>query len=216
MYVFQLLDHYACNGACILFLCIFESLALGWLFGTSARVCARVLVSESDSVCHRLWPGTINNLSSLFTDTNQSWLQPARLCVCQVHSSCSTSSTTCAVWQQTGSLSSAGVTSLPCCPWWVWIYSWITLLVFAPACNLWPLSKLNMTQCLFFPQTCFICSLVWYQPLTFNRSYTYPNWAHVLGWGLALSSILFIPGWALYKLATGTGSLREVGYLNYQ
>lgn len=66
MYVFQLLDHYACNGACILFLCIFESLALGWLFGMSACVRARVLVSEFDSACHRLWPGTINHLPSLF------------------------------------------------------------------------------------------------------------------------------------------------------
>lgn len=144
MYVFQLLDHYACNGACVLFLGISESLALGWLFGMSACVCARVLVSESDSVCHRLGPGTINNLPSLFlkcgkfTDTNQSWLQPAHLSVCKVHSSCSTSSKTCPVWLQTGSLSSAGVTSLPCCPWWVWIYSRIPLSVFTPACNLWP------------------------------------------------------------------------------
>lgn len=65
-----------------------------------------------------------------------------------------------------------------------------------------------------FVQTCFICSLVWYQPLTFNRSYTYPTWAYVLGWSLALSSILLVPGCALYKLATGTGTLREVGYRN--
>ncbi|XP_035760171.1 sodium- and chloride-dependent betaine transporter-like, partial [Neolamprologus brichardi] len=33
MFVFQLLDYYACNGACILFLCVFETLALGWIFG---------------------------------------------------------------------------------------------------------------------------------------------------------------------------------------
>lgn len=36
MYVFQLFDYYACNGACILFLCVFESLALGWMFGRYA------------------------------------------------------------------------------------------------------------------------------------------------------------------------------------
>ncbi|XP_036977157.1 sodium- and chloride-dependent GABA transporter 2-like [Acanthopagrus latus] len=33
MYTFQLFDYYACNGACILFMSVFESLALAWLFG---------------------------------------------------------------------------------------------------------------------------------------------------------------------------------------
>ncbi|RXN15627.1 sodium- and chloride-dependent GABA transporter 2-like protein [Labeo rohita] len=32
MYVFQLFDYYACNGACVLFLSVFESLAIGWIF----------------------------------------------------------------------------------------------------------------------------------------------------------------------------------------
>jgi len=35
MYVFQLFDYYACNGACVLFLSVFESLAMGWIFGES-------------------------------------------------------------------------------------------------------------------------------------------------------------------------------------
>lgn len=34
MFVFQLFDYYACNGACILFLCVFETLSMGWVFGT--------------------------------------------------------------------------------------------------------------------------------------------------------------------------------------
>ncbi|MEQ2167581.1 hypothetical protein GOODEAATRI_005491 [Goodea atripinnis] len=55
----------------------------------------------------------------------------------------------------------------------------------------------------------FVCSLVQYQPLTFNRWYTYPSWAYVLGWVLALSSIMLVPGWALYKLATGSGTPRQ-------
>lgn len=33
MFLFQLFDYYACNGACILFLCVFEVLAMGRLFG---------------------------------------------------------------------------------------------------------------------------------------------------------------------------------------
>ncbi|XP_063350214.2 sodium- and chloride-dependent GABA transporter 2-like [Pelmatolapia mariae] len=55
----------------------------------------------------------------------------------------------------------------------------------------------------------FICSLIEYQPLTFNRWYIYPSWAYVLGWILALSSILLVPGCALYKLGTGTGTLSQ-------
>lgn len=39
MYVFQMFDYYACNGGCILFLCMFESLALGWIFGENGYQC---------------------------------------------------------------------------------------------------------------------------------------------------------------------------------
>lgn len=59
-------------------------------------------------------------------------------------------------------------------------------------------------------QVLFICSLVEYQHLTFNRWYVYPGWVHVLGWLLALSSIVLVPVWALLQICTGTGSLREV------
>lgn len=67
---------------------------------------------------------------------------------------------------------------------------------------------------LLFSQTAFICSLVWYQPLTFNRWYVYPAWAYVLGWVLAVSSILLVPGLALYKVATGSGNLIQVGSID--
>ncbi|XP_035479254.1 sodium- and chloride-dependent GABA transporter 2-like [Scophthalmus maximus] len=123
MYVFQMFDYYACNGACILFLCVFETLALGWVFGVE-----------------RLY-GIIKDMTGV----------------------------------------SANPFFKVC-----WLY-------------LTPLVSLGS----------FIFSLVEYQPLTFNRWYVYPDWAYVLGWLLALSSILLVPGWALYKLGTGTGSLRQ-------
>ncbi|KAM9812595.1 sodium- and chloride-dependent GABA transporter 2-like isoform 3-T3 [Syngnathus typhle] len=95
MYVFQIFDYYACNGTCLLFLCVFQIMAVGWIFGAE-RLC------------------------SIITD---------------------------------------------------------------------------MT--------------VEYQPLTFNRWYVYPTWAYVSGWMMALSSILLVPGWALYKLSTATGTLSQ-------
>ncbi|KAM9359164.1 sodium- and chloride-dependent GABA transporter 2-like [Symphorus nematophorus] len=123
MYVFQLFDYYACNGACILFLCVFESLSLGWLFGA-------------------------DRLYAIIKDMTGMHANPFfKIC---------------------------------------WLY-------------LTPLVSL----------VTFICSLVWYQPLTFNRWYIYPNWVYVIGWLLALSSILIVPGVALHRLATGTGTLSQ-------
>ncbi|XP_042342856.1 sodium- and chloride-dependent GABA transporter 2-like [Plectropomus leopardus] len=123
MYLFQLFEYYACNGACILFPCLFETLAVGWIFGAE-----------------RLY-GIIKDMT--------------------------------------------GVNANP-----FFKICWLFLT---------PLVSLGS----------FICSLIEYQPLTFNRWYVYPTWAYVLGWVLALSSILLVPGWALYKLGTGAGNLGQ-------
>lgn len=56
-----------------------------------------------------------------------------------------------------------------------------------------------------------IYSVVQYQPLTYDRTYVYPVWANVFGWMLTLSSILWIPGTAIYVLARSEGnSIGEV------
>lgn len=123
MYVFQLFDYYASNGGCILFLCVFEVLALGWLFGAE-------------------------RLSNIIKDMTGVTVNPFfKIC---------------------------------------WLY-------------LTPLMCLGA----------FISSLVWYTPLVYNHWYIYPTWAIVLGWILALSSTLFVPGFALYMLGTSTGSLKQ-------
>ncbi|XP_061916042.1 sodium- and chloride-dependent GABA transporter 2-like [Entelurus aequoreus] len=123
MYIFQVFDYYACNGACILFLSGFETLAIGWIFGAE-----RLYAIIADMTGERANP--------FF-----------RIC---------------------------------------WLY-------------LTPIVSLGS----------FLCSLVEYQPLTFNRWYVYPTWAYVMGWIMALSSILLVPGWALYKLSTATGNLSQ-------
>uniref|UniRef100_A0A672J5I3 Transporter n=1 Tax=Salarias fasciatus TaxID=181472 RepID=A0A672J5I3_SALFA len=55
----------------------------------------------------------------------------------------------------------------------------------------------------------FLFHVVNYKPLTYNTVYTYPLWGEVLGWALALSSMLCIPLTVLYKLLRCKGSLRE-------
>ncbi|XP_077396249.1 sodium- and chloride-dependent GABA transporter 3-like [Festucalex cinctus] len=123
MFVFQIFDYYACSGTCLLFLCVFKSLAMGWIFGTE-RLC--VIIADM----------TGERPNPFF-----------KIC---------------------------------------WRY-------------LTPLVSLGS----------FIYSLVDYKPLTFNRWYVYPTWAYVMGWMMALSSILLVPGWALYKLSTAKGTLSQ-------
>ncbi|XP_073707200.1 uncharacterized protein [Garra rufa] len=123
MYVFQLFDYYACNGACVLFLSVFESLAMGWIFGAE-------------------------RMFDIIEDMTKSR------------------------------------------PNYMFMLCWKYLT---------PLVSL----------VSFVISLVEYTPLTFNRWYVYPDWAYALGWLLALSSIVLVPGWALGQLFAGKGSLKQ-------
>lgn len=58
-------------------------------------------------------------------------------------------------------------------------------------------------------QAIFIFSLVTYTPLTYNE-YSYPVWGQVIGWVMALSSIMCIPGVMIFKVMTIEGTLQEV------
>nr|CAB3266325.1 sodium- and chloride-dependent creatine transporter 1-like [Phallusia mammillata] len=51
-----------------------------------------------------------------------------------------------------------------------------------------------------------IFTLVGHKPLTYNRTYEYPWWGLAFGWMLALSSMLCIPAYAIYKLAVTPGN----------
>uniref|UniRef100_A0A4W6FKP9 Transporter n=1 Tax=Lates calcarifer TaxID=8187 RepID=A0A4W6FKP9_LATCA len=64
----------------------------------------------------------------------------------------------------------------------------------------------------FTPATCigtFAFSLIKYTPLKYNNEYVYPWWGYVIGWLLALSSMVCIPLWMVYKISTTQGTLRE-------
>uniref|UniRef100_A0A8C9W369 Transporter n=1 Tax=Scleropages formosus TaxID=113540 RepID=A0A8C9W369_SCLFO len=40
--------------------------------------------------------------------------------------------------------------------------------------------------------------------------YVFPGWSNVVGWGVAMSSMLFVPGYAIYKFLTVPGTFKEV------
>ena len=58
-------------------------------------------------------------------------------------------------------------------------------------------------------QGIFIFSLVSYKPLEYN-DYKYPVWGQVIGWCMAISSIVCIPGYMIFKFVTTEGTLSEV------
>uniref|UniRef100_A0A3P8WU48 Transporter n=1 Tax=Cynoglossus semilaevis TaxID=244447 RepID=A0A3P8WU48_CYNSE len=55
----------------------------------------------------------------------------------------------------------------------------------------------------------FLFHLINYKPLTYNNEYVYPWWGEVIGWCLALSSMLCIPVSFLYRLCRAKGTFKE-------
>eukprot|EP00064_Thunnus_orientalis_P011682 superscaffoldBa00001709_g11713 len=123
MYVFQLFDYYAASGMCLLFMAIFETVCIAWVYGAD-----RFYDNIEDMIGYR--PGPYIK------------------------------------------------------------YCWL----------------------FFTPATCigtFAFSLIKYTPLKYNNEYVYPWWGYVIGWLLALSSMVCIPLWMVYKISTTQGTLRE-------
>lgn len=61
-------------------------------------------------------------------------------------------------------------------------------------------------------QGTFAFSLIKYTPLKYNNEYVYPWWGYAIGWLLALSSMVCIPLWMVYKIGTSQGTMKEVSY----
>ncbi|XP_061618835.1 sodium- and chloride-dependent GABA transporter 2-like [Phyllopteryx taeniolatus] len=123
MYVFQLFDYYAASGMCLLFMGLFETVCIAWVYGAD-----RFYDNIEDMIGYR--PGPYIK------------------------------------------------------------YCWM----------------------FFTPATCigtFAFSLIKYTPLKYNNEYVYPWWGYVIGWLLALSSMVCIPLWMVYKISTTQGTFRE-------
>lgn len=54
-----------------------------------------------------------------------------------------------------------------------------------------------------------ISTWVSHENLVYNRTYHYPFWGILLGWGFALSSMICIPAVAIFKILTTPGTFRE-------
>ena len=71
----------------------------------------------------------------------------------------------------------------------------------------------------FFFQTIFLFYCFKWVPVKYG-SVEYPLEAHIVGFIMSLASMLWIPGYALYYLATQRGSLKDVSgkkfYIIYQ
>ena len=59
-------------------------------------------------------------------------------------------------------------------------------------------------------QVIFLYNIIQHEPLVYDRIYEYPLGAQVFGWLLALSSMLCIPGYMIYKLVKTPGLFKQV------
>ncbi|KAG8234332.1 hypothetical protein J437_LFUL016790 [Ladona fulva] len=48
-----------------------------------------------------------------------------------------------------------------------------------------------------------------YQPIKYGNTYEYPDWAEVLGFGMSLASMVWIPVYAIYYVLSQPGSIKE-------
>ncbi|XP_027648766.2 sodium- and chloride-dependent betaine transporter isoform X4 [Falco peregrinus] len=74
----------------------------------------------------------------------------------------------------------------------------------------WPLIKICWL--VFTPGLClavFLFSLIKYTPLKYNNSYVYPPWGYMVGWLMALSSMVCIPLYAIFILLKTKGPLKQ-------
>ncbi|NXD09934.1 S6A12 protein, partial [Nothocercus nigrocapillus] len=74
----------------------------------------------------------------------------------------------------------------------------------------WPLIKISWT--VLTPGMClaiFLFSLIKYTPLKYNNVYVYPPWGYVLGWMMALSSMICVPLYAIFILLKTKGPLKQ-------
>ena len=53
-------------------------------------------------------------------------------------------------------------------------------------------------------------AIIFYKPLTYNKTYEYPGWAQGVGWTLTFISLAWIPGYAIFKIFQYPGTFREV------
>lgn len=93
---------------------------------------------------------------------------------------------------------------------------------FPPSCFLCPLPVHGSLSCPLFAsfllplptapcplQFVVVMSIVNFKPLTYD-DYVFPLWANWVGWGIALSSMVLVPAYSVYKFLSTRGSLREV------
>ena len=59
-------------------------------------------------------------------------------------------------------------------------------------------------------QIVFIFYIYAYEPATYGNDYEYPKWAEYMGLCMSLTSMIWVPLYAIYFLITTPGTLREV------
>lgn len=208
MYVFQLFDYYAASGMCLLFMSIFETVCIAWVYGKSICPNPWQTFLFSYNFSGAAWREMSllcfsRCRSLLWQHWRHDWLPPRTLhqvllvVLHPSHMHCEHQQTNLIVsrlsendngWQKN-----------------------LLLLQKSKAVGSSPIVTLVYLSL----QGTFAFSLIKYTPLKYNNEYVYPWWGYAIGWLLALSSMICIPLWMVYKISTTQGTLREVSVAPY-
>jgi solute carrier family 6 GABA transporter-like protein 1 len=59
-------------------------------------------------------------------------------------------------------------------------------------------------------QCVFVFYVFSYEAVTYGNDYKYPKWAEYMGLCMSFTSMIWVPGYAIYYLVTQPGTFREV------
>ena len=71
-------------------------------------------------------------------------------------------------------------------------------------------SRNRETNAHYILQVMVLFAIVFYENLKYNGHYEYPGWALAFGWLLTFSSLIWIPGYIIYKFFSYPGNFKEV------
>ncbi|TRY98588.1 hypothetical protein DNTS_005278 [Danionella cerebrum] len=189
LYVFKLFDYYSASGMCLLFLVFFECISISWCYGESLlSACeAHRDAAAAENMCE-----CVSQESSAPADSiEEAGADQRRMC-----SSAEMKAVKAILWQPVHEV----------LRWVNKFYENIQEMIGYKPCLWWKLCWVFFTPLIV--AGVFLFSAVQMVPLKMNN-YVFPKWGQGVGWLMALSSMILIPGYMGYMFLGLKGTYKE-------